>query len=110
MIILAVGEILLPLQMLQLNGSVVWLPGRIVPDHVAWKSTLETCTKSLTSLRGGILLVRGCQMRNLLSILPGLLHNGTSCLLLGMGHWESGTLLLKVGALHQELGTLILKL
>jgi hypothetical protein len=86
MINLAVGEILLPLRTLLLTGSLVRSPGRIVPGHVAWQSTLETCAKSLTSLRGGILLVQSCQKRNLLHILPRLLHNWMSCLLLGMGH------------------------
>jgi hypothetical protein len=50
---------------------------------VAWQSTLETRAKSLTSLRGGILLVLGCQMTNMLYILPRLLYNWMSYLLLG---------------------------
>jgi hypothetical protein len=79
-------------------------------SHVAWQSTLETHAKSLTSLRGGILLVLGCRTRNLLYILPWLLHNWTSCLLLGTEHWIFRILHLKVGTLYQEQGTLVLKL
>jgi hypothetical protein len=91
-------------------GSLVRLPGWIVLSNVAWQSTLETRTKSLTSLRGCILLVRGCRMRDRWYILHGLLHNWMGCLLLRIGHWKTGTLHLKVGMLHQELGTLNLKL
>jgi hypothetical protein len=100
MINLAVGEILLSLRTLLLTGSSVQLPGGTILSHVAWQSTLETCTKSLTSLRGDILLVWGYQMRNLLYILLGLLHNWTSCLLLGMVRRKIWTLHLKVGMLH----------
>jgi hypothetical protein len=107
---LAVGEILLPLRTLLLTGSLVRLPGRTLPGHVAWQSTHETCTKSLTSLRCGILLVWGYRMRNLLHILHGVLHNWTSCLLLVMGHWKSEMLCLNIRMLHWELGMLILKL
>jgi hypothetical protein len=53
----AVGEILLHLWALLWIGSLVWLPGGTILSHVAWQSTLERCTKSLTSLRGCILLV-----------------------------------------------------
>jgi hypothetical protein len=49
-------------------------------------------------------------MRNLLYILPRLLHNWTSCLLLGTEHWISGMLHLDVGTQHRELETLVLKL
>jgi hypothetical protein len=59
MVNLAVGEILLPLQTLLLTGSLIRLPGGTIISHVACQSTLETRTKSLTSLRGDILLVRG---------------------------------------------------
>jgi hypothetical protein len=107
---LAIGEILQPFRTLLLTGSLVWLLGSTVLGHVASQYTFETHTKSLTSLRSGILLVWGCQMRNLLHILPGLLHNWMSCLLLGMGHWKSRMLCLRDGMLHWELGTLILKL
>jgi hypothetical protein len=110
MINLVVSEILFPLRMLLLIGSLVQLLGGTVLSHVVYQSTLETCTKSLTSLRGGILLLRGCRMRNMLYILPGLLHDWADCLLLGMGQWKSRRMRLKVGTLHQELGTLILKL
>jgi hypothetical protein len=58
-----------------LTGSLVQLTGKTFLGHVAWQSTLETHTKYLTALRGYILLVRGYRMRNLLYILPGLLHN-----------------------------------
>jgi hypothetical protein len=75
MINLAVGEILLHLQTLLLTGSLVRLLGGTILSHVAWQFTLETCTKSLTSLRGGILLLWGSRMRIVLYILPGLLHN-----------------------------------
>jgi hypothetical protein len=86
-----------PLRALLLIGSQVQLPGGTILSHVAWQSTLETRNKSLTSLRGGILLVLGCRTRNMLYILPRLLHNWTSCLLLWMEHWISGMLHLKVG-------------
>jgi hypothetical protein len=46
----------------------------------------------------------------MLYILPRLLHNWMSCLLLGMEHWTSRMLYLKVGMLHRELGMLVLKL
>jgi hypothetical protein len=75
MVNLAIGEILLPLRTLLLIGSLIRLPGGTILSHVAWQSTLETRAKSLTSLRGGILLVLGCRTRNLLYILPRLLHN-----------------------------------
>jgi hypothetical protein len=75
MVNLTVGDILLPLQTLLLFGSLVQLPSETILSHVAWQSTLETHTKSLTALRGGILLVLGHRMRNLLYILPRLLHN-----------------------------------
>jgi hypothetical protein len=54
---LAVGDILLPLRTMLLIGSLIRLPGGTILSHVAWQSTLETCTKILTSLRGGIILV-----------------------------------------------------
>jgi hypothetical protein len=82
MVNLAVGEILLPLR--ALIGSLVRLRCGTILRHVAWQSTHETHAKSLASLRGGILLVLGCQTRNMLYILPRLLHNWMSCLLLGM--------------------------
>jgi hypothetical protein len=110
MVDLVVGEILLPLRTLLLIGSLVRLPGGTILIHVAWKSTLETRAKSLTSRMGGILLVRSCRTRNLLYVLPRLLHNWTCYLLLGMEHWISRMLCLKVGMLHQELGMLVLKL
>jgi hypothetical protein len=106
----AISEILLPLQALLLTGSSVWLPSGTVLRHVALQSTRETCTTSLTSLRNGILLGLGYRMRNLLHILPRLLHNWTSCLLLGMDHRISKMIYLKVGMLHRELGILVLKL
>jgi hypothetical protein len=46
----------------------------------------------------------------MLYILPRLLHNWMSYLLLGKKHWISGMLHLKVGMLYQKLGTLVLKL
>jgi hypothetical protein len=49
-------------------------------------------------------------MRNLMYTLPGLLHNWSSCLLLGTEHLIPEMLRLKVGTLHQELGTLVLEL
>jgi hypothetical protein len=110
MVNFVIREILLPIQLLLLTGSMIRLSGRTIPSHVAWQSTLQTRTRSLTSLRGGILLVRGGQTRNLLYTLLGLLHNWLSCLLLGMGHLIPDTLRLKVGMLHQELGTLVLEL
>jgi hypothetical protein len=58
-----------------LIGSFIQLPGGKILSYVAWQSTLETQTKSLTSLGGGILLVLDYQMRNMLYILPRLLHN-----------------------------------
>jgi hypothetical protein len=86
MVDVAVGEIMLPLRMLLLIGSFVWLLGGRILSHVAWQSTLKTCTKNLTSLRDNILVVQDCQTRNLLYTLPGLLHNWMSCLLLEMEH------------------------
>jgi hypothetical protein len=110
MVNLVVGEIWLPLRALLLIGSLVRLLGGTILSHVAWQSTLETRTKSLTSLRGGILLGLGYWTRNLLYILPKLPHNSMSYLLLGTEHWISRMLHLKVGTLHQELGMLVLKL
>jgi hypothetical protein len=110
MINLAIDEILLPLRTLLLIVSLVRLLGGTVLSHVPWQSTLETCTKSLTSLWGGILLVRGCRPRDMRYILPGLLHDLMGCLLLGMKHWKTRSLRLKVGMLHRELGMLTLKL
>jgi hypothetical protein len=110
MVNLVVGEILLPLRTMLLIGSFIQLPGGKILSYVAWQSTLETQTKSLTSLGGGILLVLDYQMRNLLYILPRLLHNWISCLLLGMEHWIFKTLCQKVGTLHRELEMLVLKL
>jgi hypothetical protein len=101
---------MLPLRALLLISSLVGLLGGTILSHVAWQPTLETCTKSLTSLRGGILLVLGCQTRNLLYILPRLPHHSTSYLLLGIEHWISRPLCLKVGMLHEKLGMLVLKL
>jgi hypothetical protein len=49
MVNLIIGEILLPLRALLLISSLVGLPGGTILSHVAWQSTLETCTKSLTS-------------------------------------------------------------
>jgi hypothetical protein len=77
---------------------------------MAEQSALEACAKSLTSLRGGILLGLGCRPRNLWHILPWLLHRGMNCLLLWVKHGVSGSLCLKVGTLHQELRTLVLEL
>jgi hypothetical protein len=105
-----IGEILLPLRALLLIGSLVWLPGGTILSHVALQSTLETGTKSLTSLRGDILLVLGYGRSDQPYILPRLLHNWTSYLLLGMEHWIFRTLRLIVGMLHWELGMLVLKL
>jgi hypothetical protein len=59
MVNLVVGEVLLPLQALLLNVSLVRLPGGTILSHVAWQSTLDTSAKSLTSLRGSLLLVLG---------------------------------------------------
>jgi hypothetical protein len=61
-------------------------------------------------MRGGILLVMGFRMRNLLYIVPRLLRNWMSYLLLGMEHWISEMRRLKVGKLHRELEMLVLKL
>jgi hypothetical protein len=85
MVNLAIGEILLPLRTLLLTGSLIRLPDGTILSHVVWQSTLETHTKSLTSMRGGILLVwgGGGRMRNLLYTLLGLLHNWSSCLFWG---------------------------
>jgi hypothetical protein len=61
MINLVIGEILLPMRTLLLTGFLVRLPGGTFLNHVAWHSTFETRIKSLTSLWGYILLVRGCE-------------------------------------------------
>jgi hypothetical protein len=103
---LGIGKVLLPLRMLLLTGSLSQLSGGTILSHVTWQSTLKTCAKSLTSLRGGILLELSCRMRNLLHILPRLLHNWVNYLLLGTEHGISGMLHLKVG----KLGTLVLEL
>jgi hypothetical protein len=110
MINLAIGKILLPLRTLLLIGSLIQLLGGTVLSHMAFQSALETSTKTLTSLRGGFLLVWGYWTRNLLYILPRLLYNWRSYLLLGIEHQKTGMLHLKVGMLHQELGTLVLEL
>jgi hypothetical protein len=60
MVDLSIGEVRLPLRELLLIGSLGQLPGGTILSHVAWQSTLETCTKSLTSLRGDFLLGPGC--------------------------------------------------
>jgi hypothetical protein len=109
MVNIAIGEILLPLRTLLRIGSMIRLPGGTILSHVACQSTFETRTKCLTYL-GGILLVPGYHMRNLLYIVPRLLHSWTSCLLLGTEHWISKMPRLKVGALHRELGMLVLEL
>jgi hypothetical protein len=75
MVDLAIGEVLLPLRALLLISSLGWLLVGAILSHVTWQSTLETGTKSLTSLRGGIVLGFSCQTRNVLYILPRLLHN-----------------------------------
>jgi hypothetical protein len=49
-------------------------------------------------------------MRNLLYILPRLLHNWMNCLLLHVEYGISGTLRLKVGTLQRELRMLVLEL
>jgi hypothetical protein len=86
MVNLVVGEILLSMRTLMLIGSFVWLPGGTILSHVAWQSTLETHAKSLTSRRGGILLVLGYRTRNLFFILLRMLHNWMNYLQLGMEH------------------------
>jgi hypothetical protein len=58
MVDVAVGEIMLPLRTLLLIGSFVWLLGGRILSHVAWQSTLKTCTKNLTSLWDDILVVQ----------------------------------------------------
>jgi hypothetical protein len=110
MIDLAVGGVLLSLRMMLLIDSLNWLLGGTILSHVAWQSTLETCAKSLSSLRGGILLGLSCQKRNLWNILPRLLHNWMNYSLLGAEHEIFRTLHLKVGTLHRELRTLVLEL
>jgi hypothetical protein len=85
----AIGEVLLPLQTLLLVDSLGGLLVGAILSHVAWQSALETCAKSLTSLRGSILLELAHRMRNLRHILPRLLHNQTNCLLLSGEHWIS---------------------
>jgi hypothetical protein len=50
------------------------------------------------------------QMRNLLHILPRLLHNWMNYFLLGLEHRISGMLHQKVGTLHRKLGMLVLEL
>jgi hypothetical protein len=102
MVNLAIGEILLPLRTLLLTDCLIRLSGRTILNHVAWQSTLETHTKSLTSLRGDILLVRGYLTRNLLYTLPGLLHNWLSCMLLGMEHLIPRMMCLIVWTLHRN--------
>jgi hypothetical protein len=87
MINLAVGETLLALRSLLLIGSLVRLLGGTILSHVAWQSTLEACTKRLTSLWGGILLVQGYRTRDMWYTLPGLLHDWMDYLLLRMGHY-----------------------
>jgi hypothetical protein len=66
--------------------------------------------QKLDLLEGLHFVGAGCWMRNLLYILPGLLHNWMSCLLLGMEDWIFETLHLKVGMLHRELRMLVLEL
>jgi hypothetical protein len=56
MVDLAVGEVLLSLRALLLISSLGWLAVGAILSHVAWQSTLEIGTKSLTSKRGDILL------------------------------------------------------
>jgi hypothetical protein len=110
MINLVLCEILLPLRSQLLICSLIQLSAGTVLRHVAWQSTLETRTKSLTSLRGSILLVQGYRTRGLQNILHGLLHDWMDCFLLRAEHWKTETLCLKVGMLHRELRTLILEL
>jgi hypothetical protein len=110
MVDLAIGEVLLPLRALLLVSSLGQLPVGAILSHVAWQSTLETGAKRLTSLRGGILLGLSYRMRNLLYILPRLLHNWMNCMLLQAKHGIPKMLHLKVGTLHQELRTLVLEL
>jgi hypothetical protein len=57
---LVIGEVLFPLRALLLTSSLVSLPDGTILGQVAWQSTLETCDKSSTSLRGGILLGLSC--------------------------------------------------
>jgi hypothetical protein len=67
---LSIGEVLLPLQTLLLVSSLGLLLIGIVLSHLDGQSTLQACAKSLTSLRGSILLGLGCRSRNLRHILP----------------------------------------
>jgi hypothetical protein len=60
MVDLPIGEVLLPLRMLLLISSLIWLLVGTVLSHMAWQSTLEACTKSLTSLSDDNLLGLGC--------------------------------------------------
>jgi hypothetical protein len=60
-----IGDDLLPLGALLLISSLGRPPVGAILGHVAWQSTLETGTKSLTSLRGGVLLVLCCRPGNL---------------------------------------------
>jgi hypothetical protein len=60
MVDLAVGAVLLPLQALLLISSLGRLPIGTVLSHVAWEPTVETRTKSLTSLRDDFLLGLRC--------------------------------------------------
>jgi hypothetical protein len=110
MVDLSIGEVMLPLRTLLLISSLGLLPIGTILSHMVWQSTLEACTKSLTSLRGGILLGLGYQSRNLRHILPWLLHNRTKCLLLQAKHGVSRSLRLNVGTLDRELRTLALEL
>jgi hypothetical protein len=111
MVNLAIGEILLPLRTLLLTGSLIRLPDGTILSHVVWQSTLETHTKSLTSMRGGILLVWGGGADE-----KPVVHSAWAAAqlvelpVLGMKHLIPWTLHLKVGTLHRELGTLVLEL
>jgi hypothetical protein len=110
MVNLAIGEILLPLRTLLLTGSLIRLPDETILSHVAWQSTLETHTKSLTSLKGGILLVWGRPDEKPVVHSAWAAAQLVELPVLGMKHLIPWTLHLKVGTLHRELGTLVLEL
>jgi hypothetical protein len=107
---LAIGKILLPLRTLLLTGSLVLLPVRTVPGHVAWQSTLESMHHKLDlpeeQHSAGARLptekppAQSAWVATQLDKLPAI----------GDGHSKCRMLCQKVGVLHQELGTLTLKL
>jgi hypothetical protein len=87
------------------------LLGGTIHSKMAGQATLETRTKSLTSLSCGVLLLLSCGTGGLLKILLGLLlHVGRNRLLLRARSLETGALHLKVGMLHLKLRVLILEL